>query len=402
MLQEPVNKIFFHIDVNSAFLSWTAADLLRKGETTDIRSIPAVICDTSNMRHAIVLAKSIPAGRLGIKTAEPISMAERKCPGLVIKPPSFELYRANSKKLMEHLSSFCPDIQQVSIDECYMDYTPIAHLYDSPEAAAQIIKDSVYETFGFTVNIGISDRKVLAKMASDFEKPNKVHTLYRNEIERKMWPLPVGDLFMCGNSAAKTLEKLGIRTIGDLAATDSYILKYNLKSHGMLLHNYANGIDDSVVETISERAKGIGNSTTLINDVTNTEGAAEVLSDLADTVATRLRDAGRLAGSITVEIKYINFKCCSHQKLLDSPTNTTHDLFTESLNLFKALWNGEPVRLLGIRTTKLIDEDEPLQLSIFDYENESSNDKMRKLDTAIDAIRKKYGNDAIKNGNHFS
>ena len=207
------DRIIFHIDVNSAFLSWTALDLLRAGEETDLRLVPSIIGGDTSKRHGVVLAKSIPAKAYGIRTGEPVVNAFRKCPNLVTASPDHTRYREYSRALMAYLSGICPDIEQVSIDECYMDYTPISSNYTSPEEAAAFIKDSVYEKFGFTVNVGISDRKVLAKMASDFQKPNLVHTLYVREIERKLWPLPVSDLFLCGHSSAETLKKLGIRTI---------------------------------------------------------------------------------------------------------------------------------------------------------------------------------------------
>lgn len=269
------SHIIFHIDVNSAFLSWTALELLESGSETDLRLIPSIIGGDMSTRHGVVLAKSIPAKSYGIVTGEPVVNAFRKCPSLVSVPPSHDLYRRRSGQLMNYLKSICPDIEQVSIDECYMDYTPVASKYTSPEQAAAFIKDSVYEKFGFTVNIGISDRKVLAKMASDFKKPNLVHTLYCREIREKLWPLPVSGLFLCGRSSVEALRKLGILTIGDLAETDPAILQAHLKSHGIMLWNYANGRDDSVVFPEPAEVKGVGNSTTLTTDARTREEAAK-------------------------------------------------------------------------------------------------------------------------------
>lgn len=390
-------RIIFHIDVNSAFLSWSAIERLSAGETVDIREIPAIIGGDTSKRHGIVLAKSIPAKAYGIQTAEPVVNAFRKCPNLMMVPPNHARYQEYSDALMAFLSGICPDIEQVSIDECYMNFTPIASRYESPEAAAYSIKDAIYEKFGFTVNIGISDRKVLAKMASDFQKPNKVHTLYSTEIQEKLWPLPVSELFSCGHSSVRTLTNLGIRTIEDLAKTPPVILESHLKSHGITLWNYANGIDDSVVETRQAKAKGIGNSTTLPEDVTTREESYKVLLTLAESVGKRLRAAHSMTESVCTEIKYSTFRSTSHQMILDAPTASTDSIYRHACCLFDELWDGSPVRLLGIRTTKLVSEDAPVQLGLFDYDAPIS-EKQHKLDAALDSIRARYGKDAIKRG----
>ena len=392
-----MSKIIFHIDVNSAFLSWTSVENLRTDSGMDLRNIPAIIGGDSSTRHGIVLAKSIPAKKYGIETGEPIASALRKYPKLVIASPDHSMYHRYSKELMEHLSSFCPDIEQVSVDECYMDYTPIASRFESPVSAATTIKDSVRETFGFTVNIGISDKKVLAKMASDFRKPDLVHTLYQREIQSKLWPLPISKLFLCGQSSAATLHKIGINTIGDLAHYDLNIITAHLKSHGQLLWNYSNGIDNSDVVTTQAQAKGIGNSTTLSEDVTSREGAIKVILSLAESVSRRLRKANMRTSSICLEIKYASFKSVSHQKMLSSPTDSADVLYHTGCTLFDELWNGQPIRLLGLRSTKLSDPNEPTQLSLFDI----SSEKNRKLDQALDSIRAKYGNDAIVRGTFY-
>ncbi len=257
------DHIFFHIDVNSAFLSWTALSLLQEGSGTDLRLIPSIVGGDMAKRHGVVLAKSLPAKAYGITTGEPVVNALRKCPVLVTVPPDHAMYHRRSRELMQLLSDICPDIEQVSIDECYMDYTPISKKYSSPREAARQIKDKVRDTLGFTVNVGISDRKVLAKMASDFRKPDLVHTLFVREIPEKLWPLPVSSLFLCGQSSVETLRKLGILTIGDLAHTQTDILEAHLKSHGLTLWQYANGIDDSDLTPKPVKVRGVGNSTTL-------------------------------------------------------------------------------------------------------------------------------------------
>ena len=390
-------SIIFHIDVNSAFLSWTALARLEQGDPVDLRTIPAIVGGDTSTRHGVVLAKSIPAKAYGITTGEPVVNALRKCPGLVMASPNHNMYRQKSRLLMEHLSDICPDIEQVSIDECYMDYTPIASKYNTPEEAAALIRRSVFEKFKFTVNVGISDRKVLAKMASDFEKPDKTHTLYYREIQQKMWPLPVSDLFTCGHSSVETLHKLGILTIGDLAQTDPAILEAHLKSHGRNLWQYANGIDDSTVVLEPSKAKGIGNSTTLSNDALTKEDACKVLLSLCESVGARLRASHQLAGQICTEIRYSDFRNVSHQMPLEIPTASVNLLYENACALFDELWDSSPIRLLGVRTSKLVPEDEPIQLSLFDYAAPRS-EKQQKLESALDNIRTKYGKDAIKRG----
>lgn len=390
-------SIIFHIDVNSAFLSWTALSKLEQGDSVDLRTIPAIVGGDTSTRHGVVLAKSIPAKAYGITTGEPVVNALRKCPGLVMASPNQNMYRQKSRLLMEHLSDICPDIEQVSIDECYMDYTPIASKYNTPEEAAALIRRSVFEKFKFTVNVGISDRKVLAKMASDFEKPDKTHTLYYREIRQKMWPLPVSDLFTCGHSSVETLHKLGILTIGDLAQTDPVILEAHLKSHGRNLWQYANGIDDSTVVLEPSKAKGIGNSTTLSNDALTKEEACKVLLSLCESVGARLRASHQLAGQLCTEIRYSDFRNVSHQMPLAVPTASVNLLHENACALFDELWDSSPIRLLGVRTSKLVPEDEPIQLSLFDYAAPRS-EKQLKLESALDDIRTKYGKDAIKRG----
>lgn len=391
------DHIIFHIDVNSAYLSWSALERLQAGDDTDLRLIPSIVGGDMAKRHGVVLAKSIPAKAYGITTGEPVANAFRKCPHLVSVPPDHTMYHRMSSKLMSYLSDICPDIEQVSIDECYMDYTPISEKYASCEAAAASIKDSVYEKFAFTVNVGISDRKVLAKMASDFKKPNLVHTLYSWEIQKKLWPLPVSSLFMCGRSSVETLKKLGILTIGDLASADVHIVEAHLKSHGLTLWRYANGLDNSTVVSEPAMCKGIGNSTTLWEDAVTAEAAKKELLYLSESVGRRLRAAHRLAGLVCTEIKYNTFQSVSHQTILDTPTASTDVIYQKACHLFDELWDGSPIRLLGIRTAKLAEESEPVQLSIFDYASPVS-EKQQKLDDALDRIRARYGRDAIIRG----
>lgn len=389
-----MNSIIFHIDVNSAYLSWTSAENLKNNTGIDLRNIPAIIGGDRTSRHGVVLAKSIPAKSFHIHTGEPIAAALKKCPELVIAPPDHKLYDRYSKELMDFLKSLTPDIEQVSVDECFMDFAGISHLYSSPVAAAKQIIEQVYNKFGFTVNVGISSNKLLAKMASDFEKPGKVHTLFPSEIQTKLWPLPLGDLYMAGKASVLTLNKLGLYSIGDLALTDPDLLVSHLKSHGRLLWEYANGIDHNVLNTTHEKAKGIGNSNTFAKDIVTADQAKAALRPLTESVSRRLRSAGQIAGNVCVEIKYSTFISVTHQMPLLTPTNTSHAIYSTSCQLFDHLWDKTPIRLLGVRCSKLLADDTPVQLSLFDLPTQN-NEKQKKLDSALDDIRKRFGFAAV-------
>lgn len=411
-----MERIIFHIDVNSAFLSWTAVERLAQGETLDIRTIPSIIGGDRSNRHGIVLAKSVPAKKFHIKTGEPVAAAMRKCPNLLILPPNHHMYHEKSQQLMELLHSYTDDIEQLSVDECFLDFTPLTSRYESPIAAATQIKEDIKSRFGFTVNIGIAPNKLLAKMASDFTKPDRIHTLFPEEIPSKMWPLPVEDLYMVGSSSASRLRALGIRTIGELASTDIGYLRQEFKSHGQLMWEYANGIGSDHVHSAEREAKGIGNSTTLAKDAVTREEAHAVLLTLTESVSARLRKAQMLAQSITVEIKYSDFTTCSHQGSPASATNNTNAIYDMACLLFDELWNGAPIRLLGVRGTKLIPVDAPVQLSLFDMDTAAetvpvhrdsvsqtpvrkpSAQKLAQMDAAVDAIRSRYGKNSLVRG----
>lgn len=411
-------SIIFHIDVNSAYLSWTAVEELKNGAERDLREIPAIIGGDQESRHGVVLAKSVSAKKYGIRTGEPVANAFRKCPGLTMESPDHKLYREYSRRMMEFLYTYTPDIEQVSVDECYLDFTGIAHRFLSPVEGALEIKNRIYEKFGFTVNIGISTNKLLAKMASDFEKPNKVHTLFPEEIQEKMWKLPMSELYMAGRASVETLKKLEIYTIGDLANMDPSLAELHLKSHGRMLWEFANGKGSENVTSEKAEAKGIGNSITLSKDAATEEEAREILLRLAESVGARLRKAKQKANMLSVEVKYYNFEVNSHQRQMKRPTNSDTDLYREAASLYRELWDGRPVRLLGIRSSKLVGENEPEQLSIFDIpaaqegRQEKSQagkqteerfaapdtERQKKLNRALDEIRKKYGENAVKRG----
>ena len=391
-----MTPIIFHIDVNSAYLSWTAVEQLKNGAKVDLREIPAIIGGDQKSRHGVVLAKSPAAKRYGIRTGEPVANAFRKCPNLVMYPPDHKMYREKSRMLMEYLRTFTKEIEQVSVDECYMDFTPIAKRYHSPIDGAVEIKDGIKERFGFTVNIGISTNKLLAKMASDFQKPDRIHTLFPEEIRVKMWPLPIGELYMAGRSSVEVLKKLEINTIGDLAQSDPALIALHLKSHGRMLWEFANGRGTDIVQAEPEEAKGIGNSTTLREDAKTMEEVRPVFDELAQSVGRRLKKAGKKAGMVSMEIKYYDFSTLSHQAQLERPSNDPQVLKETACSLFLEAWSGEPVRLLGIRTSKLSDESEPEQMTLFEWEPPKEPDeKHKKLKKAMDELNARFGDGAV-------
>lgn len=386
-------RVIFHIDVNSAFLSWESVYRLNVlKEETDLRKIPSAIGGDEKKRRGIILAKSISAKQCGVRTGESIMEARRKCPNLYLAPANYELYQKNSNDFMEILREYSPDVEKYSIDEAFMDMTGMQALFGEPVKAAHLIKDRIKKELGFTVNVGISRNKYLAKMASDFQKPDKVHTLFPEEIREKMWPLPVGDLLFVGKSTVKKLETMGIRTIGQLAMTDIDILRGALKKQGESIWNFANGIDFSLVQTEPEMNKGYGNSTTISFDVTDESAAKTVLLALAESVGARLRKDEVKIQVVSVSVKDNQLKRMSHQKVLPEATDVTNEIYQTACELFDELWDGRPIRLLGIQTSRTR-EDEVRQFSLFD---DKGHDKWEQMDQAVDKIRQKYGSGAIK------
>ena len=380
------------MDVNSAFLSWEAVyRLTHLGGTLDLRTIPSAVGGDMAKRRGIILAKSLPAKKYGVRTGESIVEAKRKCPGLTLVSPHYGLYERASSALMEILREYSPRVEQFSIDEAFLDMTGTERLFGAPQRAAEALKNRIRDTLGFTVNIGVSSNKLLAKMASDFEKPDKVHELFPEEIPEKMWPMPVRDLFFVGQATEKKLEKLGILTIGQLANTDVKILRAHLKKHGEVIWEFANGQDVSLVETEPAENKGYGNSTTIAFDVTDRETAGLVLLSLAETVAARLRKHGKKAELVSVSIKNNELHTVSHQTVLTAPSDITDEIYGAACRLFDELWDGSPIRHLGIHTGRL-KEGQGRQLNIFDR---TDYEKLEKLDAALDAIRNRHGKDAI-------
>ena len=392
-------RLIFHVDVNSAFLSWEAARRVKNGES-DLREIPSCIGGDPESRRGVVLAKSIPAKKYKVKTGEPLSAALRKCPGLVIARPDFKLYTQCSKAFKDICRSYAPVVEEFSIDECFMDMTGTEHMYPDPIALANELKDRIREELGFTVNVGIGRNKLCAKMASDFEKPDKVHTLFPEEIERKMWPLPVGDLLFIGGSSAARLREAHIQTIGELAHADPDKLKKLLgEKMSVQAHSFANGIDNSPVREQPEEAKGYSNSVTLEEDVTDLEAADAILLALADSVSAHMRSDGAKAGNVAVTIRYLDFKNRSHQKKLDRTIDTTREVYDTARALLRELWKDKrALRLIGISLTDLVRGEGHEQMSLFDDSRDPGREKSAKKDKTVDALRSKYGADIIQRG----
>ena len=387
-----MERIIMHIDVNNAFLSWSAVYYLQNGSNIDIRTIPSAIAGEKAKRTGIILAKSIPAKKMGIKTGDIIYTAKNKCPSLKIYPPNYKFYSEMSKKMFDYLYSLTPDIEIASIDECYIDYGKIKKLYGDEFIFAKKINKEIKEKFGFTVNIGIANNKLCAKMASDFEKPDKVHTLYMNEIETKMWPLPVNDLFMLGRSSAKRLEELGIKTIGDLAKCSSAFLRKHFKKQGDYFLEASRGIDYSPVVPKSDKNKCISISRTLPYDYTKKEELEKVLFDEVESVTFDLRRKNLYARAVAITYRNFLFKNYSHQMTMDNSTNSTNDIYNQVLILLSRSWREEPIRNIGIRLSDLTDEKKE-QMSIFDNMEKKEVSEVEKV---MDEIINKFGRDSVK------
>jgi DNA polymerase IV len=388
-----MENVIFHIDVNSAFLSWEAVYRLQfLGEKTDLREIPSAVGGDIQKRHGIILAKSMPAKKYGVRTGDTISDALKLCPELVLVPPHYDLYHTCSEAFIEILKEYSPCVEQFSVDEAYCDMTGTIGLYGSAVVAANLIKDRIANELGFTVNVGISTNKLLAKMASDFKKPNLVHTLYPSEIEKKLWKLPVGELFYVGHATKKKLYALGIRTIGELAKTDLDILRAHFKKFGEVIYAFANGIDISVVSDEVIPNKGYGNSTTIAFDVDQTSTARIILLSLAETVCARLRADSVMANVVAVSIVTSEFYHTSHQMTLFGATNTTNEIHRAACRLFDEFWDGTPIRKLGIHTSKIVKGISTRQYNLFDMDR---YERFSKLDTTVDTVRGRYGDDSI-------
>lgn len=384
-----MSRVIFHVDVNSAFLSWEACYRLHHlGGKTDLRELVSAVGGDQEKRQGIILAKSIPAKKYQIQTGETVGSAKQKCPELILVPPNYDLYNRSSRALLKLLGDYTDKIEQYSIDEAFLDMTGCC---DDPKQKAHEIKNRVKRELGFTVNIGVAENKLLAKMASDFAKPDHVHTLWKEEIPQKMWPLPVGDLFYVGHASLRTLQAMGIRTIGELAKTNPVYLRGYMKSHGTLIWQYANGIDVSEVVDTPPPAKGYGNSLTTPKDVQDAELAKQYLLSLAETVSARLRADGVKVRVVSISLRDWNLRFYGRQVTLFTPTDLTREIYMAACLCFDEVWDKIPLRHLGIHTTQ-VSRNDCRQMNLFevvDYEKE------RRMEGAVDRIRKKFGVNSV-------
>ena len=385
-----MKRVIFHVDVNSAFLSWEACYRIHHlGGKQDLRKMVSAVGGDQEKRHGIILAKSIPAKKFHIQTGETVVSAKEKCPDLTLVPPNYDLYNKSSKALIKLLSEYTDKIEQYSIDEAFLDMTGCC---DDSERTAHEIKDRVHAQLGFTVNIGVSENKLLAKMASDFMKSDRVHTLWKSEIQTKMWPLPVSELFYVGHASLNKLRKLGIHTIGELAATDPGILQAHMKSQGLLIWQYANGIDETAVIATPPPAKGYGNSLTTPQDITEPGIAKQYLLSLSETIAARLRADSVKICVVSISLRDWDLRFYGHQITLSVPTDLTMEIYHAACQCLSELWDGTPLRHLGIHTSS-VTTDQYRQMQLFDTVD---YEKAKRMEKTVDRIRKKYGMDSIK------
>ncbi|MBQ3392994.1 MAG: DNA polymerase IV [Lachnospiraceae bacterium] len=425
-------RTIFHVDVNSAFLSWSALKRLQEDPgSVDLRTIPSAVGGDVKTRHGVITAKSIPAKKYGVRTGEPVVKALQKCPQLITVPPDFETYRAYSHRLMDMLFALTPLVQQVSIDEAYLDVTELVSPEDREGAAAlaRSIRASVLAKLGFTVNVGISVNKLLAKMASDFEKPDRTHTLYPDEIQKKMWPLPIGELYGCGRATAEKLRLVGIDTIGDAAQADPAQLRSLLgPKAGMYISRSANGIGSTNVTPEREKAKSISNERTLSEDVNRDNyetNGIPVIRWLVQKVSDRMKKAGVAAQTVTLQVKSADFQRYSRQSSLPEATDSPAVLEDACLQLAERLLTGTeglfsdgvPVRLIGVGVSRL-SEKKMHQMDLFEWadqqqtedeqaaaeaERRKRQEKENLLSSMLQQVNERYGEGTLIRGNpHIS
>ena len=390
-------RVIFHVDANSAFLSWTAAYRLKVlGEEQDLRQVPSVVAGDKASRHSIILAKSTPAKKYGIQTGEPLFQALEKCPDLIVVAPDYHLYVEASRHFVAMLRQFSPAVEQYSIDEAWVDMTGTQRLYGDPRLAAEKMRQRIWEELGFTVNIGISSNKLLAKMAGDFEKPNKVHTLFPEEMEEKFWPLPVRDLFLVGPATEQKLKSLGIYTIGQLAKADVRVLKKRMGKHGETVWHFANGRNADMVTPEPAENKGYGNSITTPKDVATRQQGYQVLLSLCETVGMRMRKDGQCGSCVSIHLRTYEFQHSSHQMMLPGATNMTRELFEAACELLDEAWDAQvPLRQMGVQVTRL--SKEPYQqYDLFSGVSPVQYEKKLRLGETVDSLRDKFGEDIIR------
>lgn len=390
------DRFVFHVDVNSAFLSWSAAYKVSVlGEEEDLRLVPSIVGGDQEKRHGIVLAKSVPAKQYGIQTGEAIVTARQKCPNLVVIPPDYGLYVNASRAFIQKLKVYSDNVIQFSVDEAWAVFDGFEGLYGRGQMVkfAYDLKEEIKEELGFTVNIGISTNFLLSKMAGDFSKPDKVHTLFPEEIEKKMWPLPVSELFFVGRATTQKLFSLGIKTIGELARADEQMIQAHLKTPGLVIQGYARGQDLEPYLFEHEANKGYGNSMTAPVDIVTTDYARHLLLSLCETVGARLRADRVKISVVVVHITTYEFQHFNKQMQLSTATDVTEEIYEAACRIFIRLWNQKtPIRQIGVHTTK-VQSDVGRQYNLFDMQR---FDRLETWNRTIDDIRSRFGEDSVK------
>ena len=389
-----MDRTILHCDMNGFYAS---VELLALPE---LKGRPVAVCGNPDNRHGIILAKNEEAKAFGVVTAETVWQARRKCPDLVLVPPHHDRYRSYSQKINAIYSRYTDRVEPFSIDESWLDVTGSLKLFGTGKEIADEIRETVKKELGLTLSVGVSFNKILAKMGSEFKKPDATTVITRENFREILWPLPVRELFFVGGVTAEKLEKAGIKTIGDLAHYNRKLLSSMLGKQGAVIHDYANGIDDSPVSLFHERQKikSVGNGMTFRRDLVGMEDIKTAVLALSDTVAGRLRSYEMKCQGVKVDIKDPMFKTISRQKQLDLATNLAEEIGEAAVELICKYWRlQDPIRMLTITGISLVDEGEAEQLSIF-ADEVKNREKSESIERTLDAIRDKFGGSAITFG----
>ncbi len=389
-----MDRVIYHCDCNSFYCS---VELLSHPE---LRAVPTAVCGDPKSRHGIILAKNEPAKKFGVRTAETIWQAKQKCPDLVLLPSHHDLYREYSKKVNAIYDRFTDLIEPFGIDESWLDVTNTLHLFGGdPKALADHIRNTVREELGLTISVGVSFNKIFAKLGSDYKKPDATTVITVDNFRRLVWPLPVTDLLYVGRAAARVLAQYGVTTIGDLAAFDRLALTELLGKQGGQLWNYANGLENSPVAPAGAYTppKSVGNGETFSRNLTRKDEVSRGVAMLADQVAVRLRKHAMKASTLQVTIRDPNFKDICRQRPLEAPANTARELFRAAMDILERSWkSGAPIRAITLTAHNLLPEGEAAeQLDLFQSSAPQKRDKVEKLERTMDAIRSKYGREAV-------
>ena len=390
-------RVILHCDLNSFFAS---VELLDK---PTLRDVPVAVCGDPKSRHGIILAKNEPAKKMGVKTAETLWQARKKCPALVLLPPHHRLYEEYSRRVNEIYDRFTDLVEPFGIDESWLDVTGSLHLFGGDgKALADRIRATIREETGLTVSVGVSFNKVFAKLGSDMKKPDATTVIPAEGWQSMVWPLPLGDMLFAGRTATETLRKYGVETVGQLAACDPALPEQLLGKMGLQLWQYANGMDKSPVKPrhAAEPVKSVGNGTTFPQNLVRWEQLRAGLLPLCDSVATRLRQQGLYAGGVSLSIKDASFKTVSRQIRLDAPTHLMRDIHRTAMQLAGQLWKPPtPVRAMTVTALYVTEDGDAFrQLDLLGGAAQERSQRQEKLEGTMDAIRRKYGRGAIAFG----